>query len=108
MIAKNDMEYIAKHNGIDPKRLEFVIDFSKYTNYDFSKFKYNMLYSDILIGPIPHKVKGLDESASFLAMVKNNPESFPNVIELRSANELKITKQSFLSGLLKTRLYNEM
>lgn len=107
-IDKNEMEYIAKHNGIDPRRIEFVLEFNKLTNYDFNKFKYNMSYSDILIGPIPHKVKGLDGSSSFLAMVKEDPKSFPNVIDLRNSHELKITKQSFLNGLLKTRLHNEI
>ena len=61
-INKNEMEIIAKKNGIDPRRIEFVLEFDKITNYNFEKFKYNLSYSDILIGPIPHKVKGLDES----------------------------------------------
>lgn len=106
-VGKNEMEYIAKRNGIEPRRIEFVLEYDKLTNYDFEKFKYNTSYSDILIGPIPHKVKGLDVSSSFLAMVREKLECFPKVIELRDANELKITKQSFLNGLLKTRLYNE-
>lgn len=94
------MEYIAKKNGIDPKKIEFELD--------YEKFKYNMSYSDVLIGPMPHKVKGLDESSSFLSMVREHPEDYPKIIELRDANELKITKQSFLNGLLETRLYNEI
>lgn len=108
MVNKSDLEYIAKKNGIDPKRIEFELEYEKLTNYNFEKFKYNMSYSDVLIGPMPHKVKGLDESASFLSMVRKHPENYPKIIELRDANELKISKQSFLNGLLKTRLYNEM
>lgn len=106
-IHKNEMENISKSKGIDPRRIEFVLDFDKFTNYNFNKFKHNVSYSDILLGPIPHKVKGLDESSSFLAMVRKNPDMFPNVIDLRSSSKLKITKQSFINGLLKTRLYND-
>lgn len=107
-VNKSDLEYIAKKNGIDPKKIEFELDYEKLTNYNFEKFKYNMSYSDVLIGPMPHKVKGLDESSSFLSMVREHPEDYPKIIELRDANELKITKQSFLNGLLETRLYNEI
>ena len=67
-----------------------------------------MSYSDILIGPIPHKVKGLDESSSFLSMVRKNPNMFPKVIDIRNSNELKIKKTSFLNGILKTRLHSEI
>lgn len=107
-VNKSDLEYIAKKNGIDPKKIEFELDYEKLTNYNFEKFKYNMSYSDVLIGPMPHKVKGLDESASFLSMVREHPEDYLKIIELRDTNELKITKQSFLNGLLETRLYNEI
>ncbi len=107
-VNKSDLEYIAKKNGIDSKRIEFELEYEKLPNYNFEKFKYNMSYSDILIGPMPHKVKGLDAASSFLSMVKEEPENYPKIIELRDSNELKITKQSFLNGLLKTRLYNEI
>ena len=107
-ISKSDMEGLAKHNGINPRRIEFVLDYEKLTNFNFEKFRNNMKYSDILVGPIPHKVKGLDAASSFLNMVNNQPDCFPRVIALRDANELKITKQSFLNGLLKTRLFNEI
>lgn len=107
-ISKSDMEVLAKHNGINPRRIEFVLDYEKLTNFNFERFRNNMKYSDILVGPIPHKVKGLDAASSFLNMVNNQPDCFPRVIALRDANELKITKQSFLNGLLKTRLFNEI
>ena len=107
-IKKKNLKKKKKKNGIDPKKIEFELDYEKLTNYNFEKFKYNMSYSDVLIGPMPHKVKGLDESASFLSMVREHPEDYPKIIELRDANELKITKQSFLNGLLETRLYNEI
>ena len=107
-INKNEMEIVAKKKGIDPRKIEFVLEYDKFSNYNFEKFKYNMSYSDILLGPIPHKVKGLDESSSFLTMVRKNPDIFPKVIDIRNSNELKITKNSFLNGLLKTRLYSEI
>ena len=67
-----------------------------------------MTYSDVLVGPLPHRVEGIDGYSSFLAMVEANPEDFPKIIRLESANELKITKESFKNGLLNTRLFNDL
>lgn len=49
---------------------------------------------------------GIENYSCFLAMAKANPEEFPKIIRLEESNELKITRQLFLDGLLKTRLYN--
>ena len=102
MISKDVMVSIAKKN-----RLEFELDYDRLHNYNFGNLKNNMSYSDILVGPLPHKVKGIENYSSFLAMAEANPEEFPKIIRLEGSNELKITKHSFLDGLLKTRLYND-
>lgn len=107
MLSKDKMILLAKKYGIREDRLEFELDYNRLHNYNFENLRNNMSYSDILVGPMPHKVKGIKKFNSFLAMVKANPEEFPKIIELKDANELKITKQTFLDGLLKTRLYND-
>ena len=107
MISKDVMVSIAKKYGIKENRLEFELDYDRLHNYNFGNLKNNMSYSDILVGPLPHKVKGIENYSSFLAMAESNPEEFPKIIRLEGSNELKITKQSFLDGLLKTRLYND-
>lgn len=107
-VSKNDLEKVVKHNGIDPRRVEFVFEYEKFTNFNYGKFRNNMNYSDVLVGPIPHKGKNIDDSSSFLAMVKKDPKSFPRVIDIRNTNELKITKSAFLKGLLKTRMYEDL
>ena len=107
MISKDIMVSIAKKYGIKESRLEFELDYNRLHNYNFKNLRNNMLYSDVLVGPLPHKVKGIENYSSFLAMAEANPEEFPKIIRLEGTNELKITKQSFLDGLLKTRLYNE-
>lgn len=107
MISKDVMASIAKKYGIKENRLEFELDYDRLHNYNFGNLRNNMSYSDVLVGPLPHKVKGIENYSSFLAMAEANPEEFPKIIRLEGSNELKITKQSFLDGLLKTRLYND-
>ena len=107
MINKDVMISIAKKYGIKENRLEFELDYDRLHNYNFGNLRNNMAYSDVLVGHLPHKVKGIENYSSFLAMAEANPEEFPKIIKLEGSNELKITRQSFLDGLLKTRLYND-
>lgn len=107
-VNKNDLIGIAKSIGIRENRLEFELDYTRLHNYDFGNLRNSMTYSDVLVGPLPHRVEGIDGYSSFLAMVEANPEDFPKIIRLESANELKITKESFKNGLLNTRLFNDL
>ena len=107
-VGKDILVAIAKNLGIREKKLEFELDYEKLTNYNFEKLRYTYSYSDILIGPMPHKVLGIEGFSSFLAMVEKNQEEFPKTIRLQSANELKITKESFKEALIKTRLYKDI
>ena len=107
-VSKDDLTAIAKKYGIRENRLEFELDYTRLHNYNFGNLKNSMTYSDVLVGPLPHKVAGIDGFSSFLAMVETCPEEFPKVIKLEASNELKITKESFKTGLLETRLYNDL
>lgn len=107
-VSKDDLTAIAKKYGIREDRLEFELEYTRLHNYNFGNLKNSMAYSDVLVGPLPHKVEGIDGFSSFLAMVESCPEEFPKVIKLEASNELKITKESFKNGLLETRLYNDL
>lgn len=107
-VSKSDLIGIAKQYGIKESRIDFQLDYTRLHNYDFGNLRNSMTYSDVLVGPLPHKVEGIDGFSSFLAMVDSNPSEFPMVTRLESSNELKITKESFKNGLLKTRLYSDL
>ena len=108
LVDKNDLINIARKYGIKENRIEFELDYNKLTNYNFGKLRNSMNYSDVLVGPIPHKVEGIEGYSSFLAMTDAMPEEYPKIIRLESSNELKITRQSFINGLLNSRLYNDL
>ena len=107
-VSKNDLIGIAKQYGIKESRIDFQLDYTRLHNYDFGNLRNSFTYSDVLVGPLPHKVEGIDGFSSFLTMVESNPEEFPMVTRLESSNELKITKESFKNGLLNTRLYKDL
>ena len=103
-IGKDLMLRIAKKFGIVEKQIELQLDYDKLKSYNFSKLQNSMTYSDVLVGPIPHKVGGLD---NFISKVESNPEEYPKLIKLEGSNEYKITKNAFTKALLETRLYND-
>ncbi len=107
-VGKDDLVMLAKKLGIKESCLEFLLDYEKITNYNFGNLRNSFTYSDILVGPMPHKVKGIDGYTSFLAMTADKPEEFPKVTRLVASNEEKITKESFKKGILNTRLYNDL
>lgn len=102
---KNALLKKAKCLGIRKDQIEFGPDYMQLHNFNYEKLRNNSAYSDILVGPVPHKGKGIDGYSSFIAMVESNPEEFPNIIKLDSSNELKITKNTFEKALVKTKLY---
>ena len=102
-VNKNDLYGIAKSLGIRRDILEFELDYIRIHNFDFNNLRNSMVYSDVLVGPMPHRAEGIDGYSSFLAMADSHPEEFPKIIKLQSSNELKITKESFRNGLQNTR-----
>ena len=90
--------------------LDFITEYRCAKNYDYRKLKNSLVYSDVLVGPMPHKVRKADtgRGSSFIAQAELHPEVFPHMVELRSGHELKITRHSFQEGLKQTVFYREL
>lgn len=107
-LSVRDLGGIAKSMGIDPDRLDYELEYERITNYNVENLKYNTKYSDVLVGPVPHKAKGISGASSLIAYIEKNSEEFPKLIRMTDSNALKITKTSFREALTQTRLYKEL
>lgn len=107
-IKKEYIMAISKKLGILPKNIEIIDDYEKITNIDFSRFEYNDNYSDIIVGPCPHKARGIGDHSSFIRMIEHDPEKYPKLIRAMSGEELKITKKSIEIALKQTRQYLDL
>lgn len=107
-LSVNELNGIAKSIGIDPDRIDYELDYNRITNFNVENLRYNTKYSDILVGPVPHKAKGIDGSSSLITHIEKNQEEFPKLIRVTDSNGLKITKTSFREALSSTRLFNEL
>ena len=96
-IDDRSVKKIAKKCGIKPNRIELINDYEKLTNLNFEKYRNNMNYSDIIVGPTPHKAKGIGGYSS---------EEYPKLVKAETATgKLKLTATSFEAALRQTQQY---
>ena len=82
-----------KKYGIPSDRIEFL---SIKSNFNFAHLKYTNAYSDIIVGPVPHKGVGIDDNSSFLAAAERHPEDYPKVHRMTdSSGELTLSQSAF-------------
>ena len=104
----SDYYLTAKKLGIQKENIEFISDYNELKRYDVSNFKNSSSYSDIIVGPMPHKIAGMGDTSSFIAEMKNNPGEYPKVTEAVANSKLKITKSSLEYALCNTRYYQKI
>lgn len=54
------------------------------------KYQYNDDYSLIIVGPIPHSMRGMGEYSSIIAKMEQE-DGYPPVIRANNGNGLKLT-----------------
>jgi len=99
----NDYKMAARKMGISEENIVFENDYEKLSRYDVSRLENSMQYSDIIVGPNPHKQTNTNGYSSMPSMIKNNPSKYPRLIESHANQALKITIKSFREALLDTR-----
>ena len=80
-----------KKYGIPEDRIEFQAIKS---NFDYERLRNTDAYSDIIVGPVPHKGVGIGDNSSFLAAVANHPEEYPKIHRMQDGTGTLIISQS--------------
>ena len=107
-IKQNVLDAISKDMGIHPDRIDYI-SYDDTTNYDISNLEYSNKYSDVLVGPVPHKAKNMGDYSSMIEAIESNSEKFPPLIRVMDeTGNLRISKSSFKNALLKTQLFKEL
>lgn len=100
----DDYILAARKLGINSDRIVFENDYSKLGRFDTEKLRNSAQYSDIIVGPNPHKQGNTGGYSSLISKIKNNQSEFPRLIEANANHSLKITVSNFRNALLETRL----
>ncbi len=109
-LAGNVRDYvaIAKDLNVPKDSIDFINDYDDLKRVDISKFRNSSVYTDIIFGPVPHKMTGMGDTSSLLADMKNNPSEYPRIIEARANDKLKITKTNFEAAIRMSRYYEKL
>lgn len=98
-IKEKDIIGIANQLGIDKKRIEMHLDYEEAGKFNFEKMQYNLQYSAIMVGPMPHSGSVKKSYGSMIAAIEQS-DGYPPVIRLGKTG-LKITKSGFRNSLQK-------
>ncbi len=105
---KNEYQKVVKEFGIDDSHVDFVDDYDTIKNYSVEKLRNSMEYSDIMVGPIPHKISNMENDNGLIQQIKQSPHEYPRLIELKANNKLKITKTNFREEIINTRYFENL
>lgn len=98
-VKVDKLRSIARKRGFSLDRFEFQLDYDRLKHYDFGKLRGAMGYAAVLAGPMAHKTLGTERASSYIAQAEQHPDKYPILIKMGTANELKITNNSFKKAL---------
>lgn len=105
-ISKDDLSNLYRKFKVKQKMFEFV-EYDNVTNYNFSRLIANNKYTDIFVGPVPHKAMNIGDASSVIEFLLGSDEIPAKVAVLRdNSGELKISKKTFKQALEKSALIN--
>ena len=100
-IPKGEIDLIAKDVGFNDIQIELFNEYSKLKNQAI-RIKKDGSYSGVIVGPLPHKIKGTYKGGSPVSLF-----DFTFVVEAKtSSQELRITRESLRAAF--SKMYNHL
>lgn len=104
----SDYKMAAKKLGVEEKNLVFENDYHKLKHYNTATLKDSFEYSDIIYGPVPHKLENMGDSYSLLAEIEREPNRYPRLTKAVANDKLKITITNFKRAITSTRYFESI
>ena len=104
---KKDYVLAAKKLSISEENLEFY-DYSEMKSFNSEKLRNSPFVSDVICGPLPHKIVGIGDCSSILSLMEHNPQEFPKIYRAIANRSLKLSINSFKQGLIQSRLREKL
>lgn len=102
-----DYQVAAKKLGIKEDNLEFV-DYAGAKHLSAERLRYSNEYSDIICGPIPHKIEGMGDTSSLITKIEKNPSEYPKLIKAAANDSLRFSISGFKEYISRTRFFEEI
>ena len=92
-IGKDDLNNLFRRFKVKERCFEFV-EYDDVTNFNFAKLIANTKYSDVFVGPVPHKAMNIGDASSVIEYLQSSNEIPAKVAVLRDVGgELKMSKK---------------
>lgn len=102
-----DYQVVAKKLGVKEDNLEFV-DYVGAKHLSVERLSYSNEYSDIICGPVPHKIEGMGDTSSLIVEIEMNPSEYPKLIKAVVNDSLKFSISGFKEYILRTRFFEKI
>ena len=94
MVKASKIQNIAKHEGIDPDRLELCLDYEEAKRYPYYKINPGK-YRAVIFGPLSHSASGKGEASSVITNFERRQSDGVLIVRaVDSTGELKLTNTS--------------
>ena len=98
-VSRKDLNGTVKISTYNIHDFEFITSYEDIKKFDFSRLENTTKYQYILVGPMPHKLKGTDGESSMIERMETETDKFPSIHRLTVNDTLKISKTSFKNAL---------
>lgn len=106
MVDMREITKVLKQLGIDPGRVDTILDYDELQKYKWRALQYSDKYSDIIVGPMGHSAVDKGGYSSIIARMEQE-DGWPNVVRATANQEIKISKNSLREALVKTLFYQK-
>lgn len=89
---------VLKEYALTSEHIEYI-DYEQAKTFSWSSLENSMVYTDVMIGPVPHKVMGIDSYGGIISKMEENPDHYPKLHKLMAGHELKITKTNITEAI---------
>ena len=107
MVDMREITKVLKQLGIDPNRVDVVLDYDELQKYRWRALQYSDKYSDVIVGPMGHSAVDKGDYSSIINRMEQE-DGWPNVVRATANQEIKISKNSIREALIKTLFYQKV
>lgn len=84
-----------------------IVEYDDLTNFDISTLENSTQYTDVFIGAVPHKMRGIgDTNNPVQTLIDGSETIYPKIHKLMTGSELKITKKNLTDAIAQSTIFN--
>ena len=84
-----------------------IVEYDDLTNFDISTLENSTQYTDVFIGAVPHKMRGIGDTDNPVQTIMDGSETiYPKIHKLMTSSGLKITKTNLTDAIASSVIFD--